>query len=319
MVQIVPQLGTAKLLRSTRALSLPIMDQEREAAAPIPKTTTDLGGLFGILRRNLWKIALATLAGTLISLAYLIIATPVYTATASLFVDPRTRKVISEETVPGGMGTDLALVESQVSIITSDTVLKRVVGALNLAEDPEFAPASGMGLITRIKSIFVPQPPSVVDQTAQAINTLNQNIKVKRAQKTYVVDIDVSASSAVKAQRLAQAVVDAYLADQTAAKTSEAKRANGLIDARLGELREQVRIAETRVDDFKKANRIITSEGGMVAEQQLTRLNSELINARAVEAESQARQEQITSALKSGAGPEVFARCHSLRPDPKIT
>ena len=36
-------------------------------------------------------------------------------------------------------------------------------------------------------------------------------------------------------------------------KSEQAKRANALIDARLGELREQVRAAETRSDDYKRA------------------------------------------------------------------
>ena len=40
-----------------------------------------------------------------------------------------------------------------------------------------------------------------------------------------------------------------------------------LIDSRLGELRTQLRRAETRVDEFRKANKILTSEGGLVTDQ----------------------------------------------------
>ena len=87
---------------------------------------------------------------------------------------------------------------------------------------------------------------------------------MKRAQKTYVVDVEVTASTPAKAAHVAQGVLDAYIADQTAAKSADAKRANALIDARLGELRNQVRSAETRYDDYKRANNILTSEGGAV-------------------------------------------------------
>lgn len=267
--------------------------------------TTDLGGLLGILWRNLWKILASVMAALLLALTYLAIATPLYTSTASIFVDPRTRKIVSEEVVQGGFGSDLALVESQVSIVTSDAVLKRVVDKLQLANDIEYAPPTGTGFLSKIKALIVPRP-NETDKTVQAVKSLFDTIKVKRAQKTYVVDVDVTATSAVKAQRVAEAVVEAYLADQTAAKTAEARRANGLIDARLGELREQLRRAETRVDEFKKENRILTSEGGIVTEQQLTKLNGELITARAVAAESKARREQILLALKSAAGPEVL-------------
>ncbi len=266
---------------------------------------TDVTGFLQILRRNAGKIAAATLATLLLALLYLATATPMYTASASLFVDPRTRKVVSEEASQGGFGSDLALIESQVSIITSDAVLKRVVDKLSLVNDPEYAPAPGQGLLSKLKGLIISRG-DAADPTGLALGSLARSIKVKRAQKTYVVDVEVTASTAIKAARVAEAVVEAYLGDQTAAKSAEAKRANALIDSRLGELREQVRRAETRVDEFKKANKILSSEGGIVTEQQLTKINGELITARAVAAESKARQDQIQVALKSGAGPDVL-------------
>ena len=266
---------------------------------------TNVDGLFHILRRNLWKILLAGLTSLGLALTYLAFATPLYTTTASLFVDPRTRKVVSEEVVQGGFGSDLALVESQVSIVSSDAVLRRVVDKLALTNDPEYAPPFNPGLLSRIKGIFVSRA-TTPDPTVQALTTLAQSIKVKRAQKTYVVDIDVTASSAPKAAQVAEAVVEAYLADQTAAKASEAKRANALIDARLGELREQVRRAETRVDEFRKVNKILSADGGIVTEQQLSKLSSELATTRAVAAENKARQDQIATALRQGASPETL-------------
>ena len=305
MVQIVPRLGGMMIPQGTAGKASPTTARAAGAGAAVPQT--DLGGLLSVLRAHILKIILASAAGLGLALWYLAVATPSYTAIASLFVDPRTRKIVSEEIVQGGFGSDLALVESQVSILTSDAVLKRVVDNtdLNLSEDPEFAPPRRTGLLSKLKSLLVPAP-ALTDKKAQALVTLNQNIKVKRAQKTYVVDVEVSASTPSKAQKIAQAVVDAYLADQTATKAAEASRANSLIDARLGELRDQVRRAETRVDDFKRANKILTSEGGIVTEQQLTRINGELITARAVAAESKARHDQILEAMKSGAGPEVL-------------
>jgi uncharacterized protein involved in exopolysaccharide biosynthesis len=266
---------------------------------------TDLGSFLLILQRNLWKILAATVLSVMLAGIYLTIAKPMYTTSASLFIDPRNRKVVSDEAVQGGYGTDLALVESQASIITSDEVLKRVVDKMHLADDPDYAPAYGQGVLSKIKALFIkrPAPP---EPATLALNTLANSIKVKRAQKTYVVDIDVTASTPVKAANVAQGVLDAYLADQTAAKSAEAKRANALIDARLGELREQVRRAETRYDDYKRANALLRSEGGVVTEQQLTKLNGELATARAVTAENKARYDQVQLALKSPGGSAVL-------------
>lgn len=266
---------------------------------------TDLNGLMDIFHRNLAKIVAATLLSTLLALGYLSVAKPMYTASASLFVDPRTRKVVSEDAVEAGYGTDLALVESQASILTSDAVLARVVDKLHLADDPEYAPPRGHGLLSRLKALVIPRPPAP-DAATLALNNLANAIKVKRAQKTYVVDVDVTASTPDKAARVAQALLDAYLADQTAAKSAVAKRANALIDSRLDELRKQVRTAEDKFDAYKRKNNIVTSDGGVVTEQQLTKLNSELATAAGVTAEAKARYDEIRQALRSGAGPEVL-------------
>jgi uncharacterized protein involved in exopolysaccharide biosynthesis/Mrp family chromosome partitioning ATPase len=262
-------------------------------------------GFLDILARHWRTIALATLLSLGLALGYLALAAPVYTASTTLFIDPRLKKIVSEEVTQGGLGSDLALVESQVAIIGSDAVLNRVVDRLKLDQDPEFAPPPGPGLLSRLKALVVsrPAPP---DPKLQALESLARSIKVKRAQKTYVVDIEASAGTPVKAARITEAVVEAYLLDQTEAKQSEAKRANELIDARLGELREQVRRAELRADEFRKSNRILTSEGGLVNEQQLSKLNGELITARAVAAEANARLDQVNAALKAGAGPDTL-------------
>lgn len=310
MVQIVPRAGPIPFPKQTRPTAFPVA---QVPSAPAPRAPsiggdadTDLTGLLDTLRRNIKKIALATLLGFGLALAYLTITKPVYTATASVFIDPRSRKVVSDELYQGDPTSTLALVDSQMSIMTSDTVLRRVVAKLKLEQRAEYTVQPGPGFIYKVKSLVAPQPAVPArDPSVQAIQTLNESIKIKRAQKTYVVDIEASAATPELARDIAQAVADSYLEDQRDAKAAQAKEANGLIDGRLEEMRQQVSAAEAAVDRFKREKNILTSEGGIVTEQQLTRINQELITARAVAAEARARRDQIQAALKSG-GAEVI-------------
>jgi uncharacterized protein involved in exopolysaccharide biosynthesis/Mrp family chromosome partitioning ATPase len=266
---------------------------------------TDLSGLFSIMKRHISGIAMVTLAALGLTLAYVLLTPPVYTATATLFIDPRARKLVADDVVQGGLATDAALVESQVPIITSDSVLGRAVDSLKLTDDPEFSPAARSGLLAPLKDL-IRGPRPLADPHTFALEQLSRAVKVKRAQKTYIVDIEVDHTSPAKAARIANAIAEAYLADQTESKAAEARRANGLIDARLGELSDQVRMAETRIDEFKKANRILTSEGGVVTEQQLGKLNAELASAHAVAAESKARFEQAEAAARGKVNPDTL-------------
>ncbi|MDX2306620.1 MAG: exopolysaccharide transport family protein [Hyphomicrobium sp.] len=259
---------------------------------------TDLGGFLAILLNYKWSILAAALLGLATAFIALSFISPVYVASGAVFVDPRSRKIVTEDVIQGGLGADAALVESQVAIITSESVLKRVVTAEKLAGDPEFAPEPQTGFLADIKAI-VRGPRPAVDPEILAVENLARSVSVDRAQKSYVIGVSVAAGSPEKAARLANAILAAYTLDQTEAKAEEARRANTLIDARLDELREQVRRSETRVDEFKKANKILTSEGGFLSEQQLGKLNAELATARAVAAEARARFNQVKAAART--------------------
>ena len=285
---------------STNSLSAPLS----QTVTPLRSGSTNVTGMWSILAARIPSISLITLASVTLAMVYLLFTPPTYSASTTLFIDPRPKKIVSEDTGQGGLGTDLALLESQVAIIRSDAVLSRVVAALKLDKDAEFAPPPSNGLTAGVKAWLGIVRPATKPKD-QAVSSLAQRVAVKRAQKTYVVEIEASSSSPVKAALITQAIVDAYLADQTSAKSDEAQRANALIDGRLGELREQVRRAETRVDEFRKANRILTSEGGTVGEQQLTRLNTELINARTQVAETKARLDEVATAARS-SNPDVI-------------
>lgn len=304
MVQITTRLGAETKQRAPRQKIMSLAT--RSALPPWTRQNvaeSDLRDVLETLRRNAQKITLTTLAALMLGVAYLSMATPLYTSSASLFVDPRPRKI--DEAVPGGLGSDTTLLESQVEIITSDGVLRKVVEKLNLQRNAEFN-NEGRSLFRRVAGLFLPgRTPALADELA--LDSLRKVLKVARAQKTYVLDIAATASSPKLANDISQAVIDAYFSDQMDAKSAEAKRANELLDARLGVLREQVRQAETRADQYKRDNKILTSEGGVVNEQQLTKMSAELVAARAVAAESKARRDQIQAAIKLGAEPDVLA------------
>lgn len=280
------------------------VDQRAAVASASAATAyeTNLAGFLSILKRSVIPIIALSLLSLLAGFVYLAMTPSTYSASTTILVDPRSRKLVTDEITQGGLTSDLALVESQVPILSSDAVLGRVVDQENLTQDPDFQFYPSKGIIGDLKDFIRGERPTP-DLRAHAIQRLSRAMKIHRAQKTYILEVEVTAQSPVKAARLSTAISEAYIAEQLKAKADEAGAANKLIDSRLGELRKQVQKAETRVDEFKKANRIVTSEGGVVAEQQLGKLNTELATARAVAAEARAKHGEVQAVLKSGADP----------------
>src|SRR3954470_12924116 len=106
----------------------------------------DLKELIRIIKRRRALILWIAAVPILLALAYDIFATPLYTASTQILIDPRDRRIVSNEVTPEALAADggIAVVESQQLVITSDVVLRRAIAGEHLDADPEFgAPPSG--------------------------------------------------------------------------------------------------------------------------------------------------------------------------------
>src|SRR3954467_15092600 len=107
----------------------------------------DLKELIRIVKRRRTLILSIAAVPILLALVYDIFATPLYTASTQILIDPRDRRIVSNEVTPEALAADggVAVVESQQLVITSDTVLRRAIVRERLAADPEFGgPADGL-------------------------------------------------------------------------------------------------------------------------------------------------------------------------------
>ena len=198
-----------------------------------------------ILRRRFWLLTLAGLLGMPLALGFSGLLTPRYNAHAELLFDLRDLRVFDNEVTPTTSQTDtaVALVESQVRVLGSDNVLRRVVDKLGLADDPEFSGAP-QGLLGKIATTIAGFQNNIAksDMGANspgdtALQTLARQTYILRPERTFVIELTTGAESRDKAVKIAEAMVDAYLADLTQSRAKVMAAASASIDARLEALR----------------------------------------------------------------------------------
>ncbi|ERF82711.1 chain-length determining protein [Bradyrhizobium viridifuturi] len=264
----------------------------------------DLKDVIGILlRRKHWIFAICG-AFCVVAATYLMIARPAYTAVAQVYVDPRDRPTPQEgsaaqNSVPGD---GLLLVESQLKIITSNEVLTRVVDETGLANDPEFNGKGGLG--SKIRSLFgmgSSDPPELT-----ALRNLRLKTAVKRNDRSFVIDIMVSADTAARATRLTEAVANAYLEEQAKANSTFNRRISEAITSQLARMRDAVSQSERAVAAYKAANNLVGTRNRLVTDQELDEANTQLTNAKAKLSEAQARVKLIDAIVSGGAGLEAL-------------
>jgi len=276
-----------------------------------PLDQLDLRKIWSVLWRGRTTMLWTTTAALLLAVLIALFAPHRYTAVTQILIDPSDLRAVGHELVTPNQLSDVAVlqVESQVRVLTSDSVLRRVVEAEKLDRDPEFAgPPS---LLRRVAILFgMGGGAAAADPTLAALNALKRAVQVKRAERTFVVDVSVISRDADKAARLANAIAKAYLAEQTEVRSNAARQVSQSLSARLKELRERVREAEDRVEAYKARHNIVGASGQLVNEQQLSELNNQLGVARARTAEAKARYEQVQRLQQSkgmvGAFPEAI-------------
>src|SRR5690606_14717240 len=135
-------------------------------------------------------------------------------------------------------------------------VLAPVVRSQHLDTDPEFGarkPSLLASAVSSITSLFKPSGAATSnnDPNERALLILARQLEVSRDDQTYVIDISISSIDPLKAARLAQAVAQAYMTDQSDEKVATSEQVSSLMDGQLAALRDRLRKAENDVQQFR--------------------------------------------------------------------
>jgi polysaccharide biosynthesis transport protein len=257
----------------------------------------DLHDIYTFVKSN-WRIIAAwTIVAVALALGYAFTATPLYTATVELALDSRKVQAVKEQVV-GENSLDSSQVESEVTILRSESIALAVVKELKLTDDPEFVddkPGFFSWLFGGSGQL------SDELRTRIAVSALRGGLVVRRIGLTNVLEISFRSPDRVKAARITNAAAQAYLREQLNVKYEAARGASAWLQERIAELRKQSSDAARAVEAYKEKHNIVdTGAGrGLLSDLQVQELNQQMISATAATAEAKARLNRIDEVLKS--------------------
>ncbi len=268
----------------------------------LPAGTAEVGDVWRILWCRRGLIATTVMVCLVATLAYVLVARSQYTAVAQILIDPRDRQIVTRDVNPDTLAADggVVQVESQARVIESDAVLLRAIRAAGLDRDPDYGGASPT-MLGRLLGFFVGTSDREDQPENKALRVLRKHLAVKRADKVFVVDVVVTAYAAEKAARIADAIANAFLADQIASREQSSSRASDALASRLTDLRAEVQDAENRIERYKADHDLIGSNKQLLSDQQIEDEGTKLTDARAKTSELRARADQIDALRRSGA------------------
>jgi chain length determinant protein EpsF len=239
-----------------------------------------------------YRVILATMIVLLVLLGLVILIFPAkYTATATVVVSTQTEDPLAGTVLQTPL-TD-GIVATQVDIIESERVARKVVAALNLQTDPQLIEewrddTDGRG-----------------DLTDWIANLLLIKLKAKAVRGSNVIAISYTSPNAHYATVVANAFTQAYLDTSAELKIEPARQSAKFFDVRIGELRGQLEQAQGRLSQAEKdVGLVVTPERIDVENARLADLSSQLALAQSMQADSSSRMKG--AAGNASGSPDVI-------------
>ncbi|RZL03494.1 MAG: chain length determinant protein EpsF [Rubrivivax sp.] len=201
-----------------------------------------------------------------------------YTATAAVVLDVRNPDPIQG----GGLGpAGTSYMATQMDIITSEQVARRVVDMLKLEQSPFrdqwFQDTEGKG-----------------DFRSWAAQALQLGLEVKPSRDSNVISISYTSTDPVFASVLANNFVKAYTEVTLALRTNPARESNVFFDVRAKEAKQRLADAQEKLSTFQREHNLIsTAEQFDDETAKLNTMAATMVSLRAQSADTNSRSAQV--------------------------
>jgi len=227
-----------------------------------------------------------------------LLSPPRYIATGRILLDVSETASVAEAGDSNSVG-----IENELYVMTSRSVFDRVIAQEKLDGDPLFGGKPGGLLSALVSSVGLARNS---DSHALALHQLERSVNVKRNAGSTVVDVTAVTPDRETSVRIANAVMDGYLAEQAVGRGNTASETAVPSGSRLETLQSRLKAAEQRYEAFRTRNLKPDSE----SEKQVAGLSAQAsaAEARAGVLRSSLAQLQRAGRTLDGGGIPDMAR-----------
>jgi uncharacterized protein involved in exopolysaccharide biosynthesis/Mrp family chromosome partitioning ATPase len=248
-----------------------------------------------------------------------------YTTSGTLVIDlssftiPELQGVINNNTLT----EPRPLVDSEVLLLRSPALMKRVVDELQLEKVPEFNPTLRTTLLARAEAALRDILPSAVSEKAVSlglltpapdgsgklpesviesitIDTVLHNLSIVNDGRSLVISVQFSAESPQLASDVVNRLMKYYIEGKKAAISAADREAHADLNNRVEQVRNEVTALEQKIQDKRQQANLVQTRAGSVGQQEVEELSTALTKAIADRAQLQAFYQKASALARSG-------------------
>jgi polysaccharide biosynthesis transport protein len=287
-------------------------------ASPSPRTSSlfsdaefDLPALGAALWRKKWKILRPTLLIALITLGVVQVIPAKYQSEARILVEDRDNVFLrpdADKDVIDRNAVDEVAVTSQAQLVLSRDLAQDVIAKLKLGARPEFDPA--LNGISPIKAVLgglgLIKNPLRMTPEERVLEAYYDRLTVYPVEKSRVIVIDFLSEDPKLAATVANAIAEAYLVRQRAAKQEQARAAVQWLSGEIETMQKKVADGEAKIAAFRANSNLLEGPNNItLSAQALGDFNAQIAAAHAQKADAEAKAKIIREMLRSGQSIEA--------------
>lgn len=287
--------------------------------------------LRGLQKRG-WSILLFTALVTGLVGFYAYTATPVYSATSMLLLEPQGQNVLSINELVAFDTQGIDSYETQYELLKSRGLARRIITALGLWSHEELNKTESHADATNSKALASGSSTAVTEATAElqegglpnlsaqqqlVIDHFMERFSIRPVGNTKLVKVSYESADPELATRVANAAASQHILSYRDEKVATTDRAAAWLNDRLTTLRETLDASEQRLIEFKEANNLVDVGGsvGRLNEQELLVTTDDLGEARSELTIQRSLLNEVQSLINQ---PDLLLTIPAFQADPLV-
>ena len=196
---------------------------------------------------------------------------------------------------------DDRVVASQISVIQSQDLGRRVIAALSLESNPEFNPLiKGVGLAGRLKVMLgFATDPRLKTPEQRALEHYDDKLNVFQLPESNVIGIKYTSANPDVAAKVANTLAETYVMWTRESQSVPTERARDWLSQQIEALRHKLAQSEEEVEKFRAAAGLLQGTTTTLGAQEISELNTQITVARTASLEARAKADAIRDLLAS--------------------
>ena len=297
-----------RALASRPILERLALQQLGSAQPPVNEgETLDLVEYWRSISKRKWSILGLVLLVCLLTTLVVYSMRPTYRSTATVLIEQGKAKVVSIEEVYNSMGGNREYYQTQVEILKSRELARKVVERLKLTTHRDFDPrqqeASAVDYLSPSNWFATKETPTEDNILKGVIKQVTDNLQVQPVRNSQLVQISFSSYDKELTAKVPNTLAEVFIESDLDARVAMTQKAGSWLTERMGDLRVKLDASEKVLQEYRERERIVDVKGVAMsgASKALEQATTDLVSVRTKRAEAESLFNQVKAARQGRA------------------